>query len=47
MFDGGNEIILANWPIDKHIECNINIDIPVRIPTFSYVLLKKECIMQL
>ena len=24
----GNEIILANWPNDKHIICNINSDIP-------------------
>ena len=29
--DGGDEIILANWPNDKHIICNINNDIPVRI----------------
>ena len=30
VFDGGN---------DKHIECNINNDIPVRITSFPYVLL--------
>ena len=24
VLDGGNEIILANWPNDKHIICNIN-----------------------
>ena len=24
VLDGGNEIILANWPNDKHIRCNIN-----------------------
>ena len=28
--DEGNEIILANWPDDKHITCNINNDIPVK-----------------
>ena len=26
--DGGNEIILTNWPKDKHIICNINNEIP-------------------
>ena len=26
--NGGNEIILANWPNDKHIICNINNGIP-------------------
>ena len=24
VLDGGDEIILANWPNDKHIICNIN-----------------------
>ena len=33
VLDGGNEIILANWPNDKHIICNINNDIPVKIPS--------------
>ena len=27
VLDGGNEIILANWPNDKHTICNINNDI--------------------
>ena len=35
--DGGNEIILANWPNDKHNECNVNNDIPVKIPSFPYI----------
>ena len=26
VLDGGDEIILANWPNDKHIICNINND---------------------
>ena len=39
VLDGGNEIILANWPNDKHILCNINNDIPVRIPSHPYVLM--------
>ena len=29
VLDGGNEIILANWPDDKHIMCTINNDIPI------------------
>ena len=40
--DSGNEIILANWPNNKHIECNINNDIPVKIPSFPYVLDNKS-----
>ena len=32
--DGGNEIILANWPNNKNIECNVNNDKLVRIPSF-------------
>ena len=39
VIDVGNEIILENWPNDKHIECNINNDIPIRILSFPYVLL--------
>ena len=38
VLDGGNEIILANWPNDKHIICNIKNDIPVKIPSHPYVL---------
>ena len=38
VLDGGDEIILANWPNDKHIICNINNDIPVKIPSHPYVL---------
>ena len=37
VFDVGNEINLANLPNNKHIECNINNDIPVKIPSFPYV----------
>ena len=38
---GGNDIILANWPNDKHIICNINDDIPVKIPSHPYVLVDR------
>ena len=42
VLDGGDEIILANWPNDKHIICNINNDIPVKIPSHSYVLVNRS-----
>ena len=42
VLDGGNEIILANWPNDKHIICNTNNDIPVRIPSHPYVLVNRS-----
>ena len=40
--DGGNEIILANWPNDKQIICTTNNDIPVKIPSHPYVLVNKS-----
>ena len=39
VLDGRNEIILANWPDDKHTVCNVNNDIPFKIPSYPYVLL--------
>ena len=42
VLDGGNEIILANWPNDKHIICTINNDIPVIIPGHPYVLVNRS-----
>ena len=42
VLDGGNEIILANWPNDKHIICNINNDIPATIPSHPYVLVNRS-----
>ena len=42
--DGGNEIILANWLDDKHIICNVNNDISVKISSHPYVLLNR-CIL--
>ena len=42
VLDGGNEIILANWPSDKHIICNINNDIPIKIPNHPYVLVNRS-----
>ena len=40
--DGANEIILANWPADKHIICSINNDIPIEIPSQLYVLVNRS-----
>ena len=42
VLDGGNEIILANWPDDKYIICNVNNDIPVKIPSHPYVLVNRS-----
>ena len=42
VLDGGNEIILANWPNDKHIIYNINNDIPIKIPSHPYVLVNRS-----
>ena len=42
VLDGGDEIVLANWPNDKHIICNVNNDIPVTIPCQPYVLVNRS-----
>ena len=42
VLDGGDEIVLANWPNDKHIICNVNNDIPIRIPSHPYVLINRS-----
>ena len=42
MLDGGDEIVLAYWPNDKHIICNVNNDIPVKIPSHPYVLVNRS-----
>ena len=42
VLDGGNEIILANWPADKLIICSINNDIPIEIPSHLYVLANRS-----
>ena len=42
VLDGADEIILANWPNEKHIICNTNNDIPVKIPSHSYVLVNRS-----
>ena len=42
VLDCGNEIVLANWPYDNHIECIINNGTSVRISSFPYVKLKRN-----
>ena len=42
VLDGGNAVILANWPNNKHIIYNINSDIPVRIPSHPFVLVNRS-----
>ena len=41
MLDGGNEIIFANWPNDKHIICTINNDLLIEIPSHPYILVNR------
>ena len=41
VLDGGHETVLANWPNDKHINCNANNDIPIKIPSHPYVLVNR------
>ena len=42
VLDGGNEIILANWPNNKHIICTTSNDIPAKIPSHAYVLVNRS-----
>ena len=42
VLDGGDEIVFANWPNDKHIICNVNNDILVKIPSHLYVLVNRS-----
>ena len=42
VLDGGNKIILTNWPADKHIICSINNDILIEIPSQPYVLVNRS-----
>ena len=42
ILDGGDEIVLANWPNDKYIICNVNNNIPVKIPSHPYVVVNRS-----
>ena len=41
VLDGGHEIVLANWQNTKHVICNDNHNMPIKIPSHPYVLLKR------
>ena len=41
VLDGGHEIVLANWPNDRHVICNNNNNIPIKIPSHPYVLINR------
>ena len=41
VLDGGHQIILANWPNNKHVICNDKNNIPVKIPSHLYVLINR------
>ena len=41
VLDRDNEIILANWPDNKHI-CTINNDIPIKILSHPYILVNRS-----
>ena len=42
VLDGGNEIILANWPKSKYMICKDNHEYPFKIPRHPYILLKRS-----
>ena len=42
ILDGGNEIILANWPKSKYVICKDNHEYPIKIPRHPYILLKRS-----
>ena len=42
VLNGSDEIVLANWPNNKHIICNVNNDIPVKITSHAYVLVNRS-----
>ena len=42
VLDGGHEIVLANWPDNKHVICNDNSNIAIKIPSHPYVLINRS-----
>ena len=42
VLDGGQQIILTNWPSYKRIICTCSNNIPVNIPSHPYVLLDRN-----
>ena len=50
IYDGGYEIVIANWPSFKRIVCSTHNNIPIEIPSHPYVLLNRmvlcNCIIE-
>ena len=42
VLDGGNKIILANWPNNKHIISTTNNDLLIEIPSHPYALVNRS-----
>ena len=40
--NGGHKIALANWPNNKHVICNDDNNIPIKIPSHPYVWLIEQ-----
>ena len=41
VLEGGHIIVIANWPNNKHVLCNDNSDIPIKIPGQPYILVNR------
>ena len=41
VLDGGHEIVLANWPNNKHVICNDNNNIPIKISSHPHALINR------
>ena len=41
VLDGGHKIVLDNWPNNKHVICNDNNNIPIKIPSHPYILINR------
>ena len=41
VLDGGHEIVLVNWPNNKHVISNDSNNIPIKIPCLPYVLVNR------
>ena len=46
VLDGGNEIVLANWPNDKHVIYNIINDISIKLASHPYGLVNRSVLCE-
>ena len=44
VLDRGHEMVLANWPNNKHVICNDNNNIAIKIPSHPYVLINRTAL---